>query len=53
MLIMKRIVYKYFELYINGINCTKAQKKFFEKYNKEYIDHGMDFIKFVDIGTTS
>lgn len=52
-LVMKQIVDKYFKLYNNGIKCTKAQKKFFEKYNKEYIDHGMDFIKFIDIGTTS
>ena len=51
--VMKQIVDKYFKLYNNGIKCTETQKEFFEKYNKEYIDHGMDFIKFVDIGTTS
>jgi hypothetical protein len=48
---MRLLIGKYFELYNNGIKCTGTQKEFFEKYNKEYIDHGMDFIKFVDIGT--
>lgn len=51
--VMRLLIDKYFELYNNGIKCTEAQKGFFKKYNKKYLDDGMDFIKFVDIGTTS
>jgi hypothetical protein len=49
--VMRLLIDKYFELYNNGIRCTEIQKEFFEKYNEEYLEHGMDFIKFVDIGT--
>lgn len=49
--VARLVIDKYFELYNNGIRCTKIQKEFFEKHNQEYLEHGMDFIKFVDIGT--
>lgn len=48
--VMKQIVDKYFELYINGINCSDAQRKFFEKYKKAYFNQGVDFINFTDVG---
>jgi len=51
--VMKLLIDKYFDLYNNGIKCTEAQKGFFKKYNDKYLEYGMDFIKFVDIGTTS
>jgi len=50
--VARLIIDKYFELYINGIECSDSQREFFEKYNEEYLEHGMDFIKFIDIGTT-
>jgi prephenate dehydratase len=51
--VMRLLINKYFELYNNWIKCTEAQKGFFKKYNKEYLEDGMGFIKFVDIGRTS
>lgn len=51
--VMRLLIGKYFELYNNGIKCTGAQTGFFEKYNDEYLEQGMDFIEFVDIGTTA
>ena len=48
--VMKQIVDKYFELYINGINCSDAQRKLFEKYKKAYYNQGGDFINFIDVG---
>ena len=50
--VMRLLIDKYFKLYNNGIKCTAAQKRFFKKYNKKYNERGMNFIKFVDIGTT-
>jgi hypothetical protein len=51
--VMRLLIDKYFELYNNGIKCTETQIKFFKKYNEEYLEQGMDFIEFVDIGTTA
>lgn len=48
--VMRLLIDKYFELYNNGIKCTDAQKAFFEKHNEKYLEQGMDFINFVDIG---
>jgi len=48
--VARLVIDKYFELYINGIECTNNQRNFFEKYKKAYYEQGMDFINFVDVG---
>jgi len=48
--VARLVIDKYFELYINGIECTNNERKFFEKYKQAYYEHGMDFINFVDVG---
>jgi hypothetical protein len=50
--VMRLLIDKYFELYNNGIKCTEIQEGFFKRYNKEYLERGRHFIKFVDVGTT-
>ena len=49
--VVKQIINKYFELYVNSaINCTEPQRAFFDKYKAQYYQQGKDFIKFKDIG---
>ncbi len=51
--VVRLVIDKYFKLYANGIACSELQRSFFKKYTKAYYEDGMDFVKFVDIGTTS
>lgn len=48
--VMRQVVDKYFELYVNGINCTGEQRAFFDKHIEDYYDKGSEFINFIDIG---
>jgi prephenate dehydratase len=48
--VFRRIINKWFELFDNGIKCTKRQRSFFKKHLNDYYDKGMDFVKFVDVG---
>lgn len=47
--VARLLIYKYFELIDAGIGCSNTQRDFFEKHKESYYEHGMDFIKFVDI----
>lgn len=48
--VIKRVIAKYFELYINGMDCSSAQQDFFERHKTEYLDKGPDFFLFQDVG---
>jgi hypothetical protein len=50
--VVRRIITKYFELFVNGMECSTPQNKFFERYKPSYLDKGPDFINFHDIGTS-
>lgn len=50
--VVRRIITKYFELFVNGIECSTPQNEFFERYKPSYLDKGPDFINFHDIGTS-
>jgi hypothetical protein len=39
----------YFELIDKGLECTTAQKAFFDKYKSEYYKKGKDFINFIQV----
>ena len=47
--VVKRIINKYFDLYANGTECSKTQKRFFNKYLTAHKNKGSDFIEFEDI----
>lgn len=48
--VVRRIITKYFELFVNGLDCTAKQREFFERYKPSYLDKGPDFINFHDVG---
>jgi hypothetical protein len=48
--VVRRIITKYFELYVNGMDCDNAQHKFFERHKAAYLDKGANFIAFQDVG---
>ena len=48
--VVRRLMTKYFELYINGIACSQEQIAFFEKHKDRFLDQGMNFIEFKDLG---
>ena len=48
--VVRRIVTKYFELYVNGMNCSDCQREFFERHRTAYLEQGPEFIVFHDAG---
>jgi hypothetical protein len=47
---VRRIITKYFELFVNGMACSDKQRDFFERHKPFYLDKGPDFISFDDVG---
>ncbi|MFH0860576.1 MAG: prephenate dehydratase domain-containing protein [Candidatus Altiarchaeota archaeon] len=46
-MIVRRTINKYFELIDNGVPCSDAQRRLFEKYKQNYYDKGLGFINFI------
>jgi prephenate dehydratase len=48
--VFRRIIGKYFELIDNGWDCSPMQRELFERYKVLYLDKGVNFINFHNIG---
>lgn len=48
--VVRRIITKYFELFVSGMSCSATQHDFFERHKPSYLDKGPNFISFHDVG---
>lgn len=47
--VVRRVIARYFRLYVNGVPCSSEQKAFFDRYIDEYYARGYEFMEFVDV----
>ena len=51
--IVRQLIKRCFELLNRGTKATDAQRQLYEKYLDDYMDKGLNFINFVDVGFES
>jgi hypothetical protein len=47
--VVRRVIAKYFELIDAGLSCSPAEKKFFNRYKRDYYKEDSQFMNFMQV----